>query len=161
MTTWTLASPVLDLPGRIEAEGYKSGDEGVGYHDTTRGNAGGDYRYEDVDIESAGDKEGNYNVGWIEAGEWLAFDVNVKQTGKYDITARVASEIKGTKSLHVEVDGVDVTDPMKFTDSSGWQSWLSATAAGAKLPTGNRELRIVMDTAALNVNCTDVTLIRQ
>ena len=41
------------VPGRIEAEDYDLGGEGVAYHDTTAGNTGGAYRDDDVDIESA------------------------------------------------------------------------------------------------------------
>jgi hypothetical protein len=41
----------LPIPGRIEAEDYKSGGEGVAYHDTTSGNSGGAYRSNDVDIQ--------------------------------------------------------------------------------------------------------------
>ena len=44
----------LSVPGRIEAEDYDLGGEGVAYHDTTPGNAGGAYRADDVDIETAG-----------------------------------------------------------------------------------------------------------
>lgn len=149
-------SRVLALPGRIEAEDYKTGREGVGYHDTTGGNTGGQYRYDDVDVEAAGDIEGKYNVGWISAGEWLAYDVKVKQTGKYNIRARVASAIKGTEALHIEVDAIDVTGPMRSTDSSGWQSWLNITATGVNLTAGAHELRIVMDTSGFNVNYVDV-----
>ncbi len=58
------------LPGRIEAEDYDAGGEGVAYHDTTPGNEGGVYRLDDVDIEPLTGSKG-YNVGWIRPGEWL------------------------------------------------------------------------------------------
>ncbi len=41
------------VPGRIQAEDYDLGGEGVAYHDTTPGNSGGAYRHDDVDIETA------------------------------------------------------------------------------------------------------------
>ena len=59
------------VPGTIEAEDYDTGGEGVAYHDTTAGNSGGAYRYEDVDIENCSDTGGGYNVGWTAMGEWL------------------------------------------------------------------------------------------
>ncbi|MBI4004078.1 MAG: carbohydrate-binding protein, partial [Candidatus Omnitrophica bacterium] len=111
LATWNVGAaplPSYDLPGRLQAEDYKPGGAGVGYVDTTAGNAGGAYRSDDVDIEPTQDLGGGFNVGWIEAGEWLAFDVQVTQHGHYDLTARVASDVPGTKTLHVEVDGVDV-----------------------------------------------------
>ena len=39
------------VPGLVEAENFDDGGNGVGYHDTTAGNAGGQYRAGDVDIE--------------------------------------------------------------------------------------------------------------
>jgi hypothetical protein len=147
--------PLL-LPGRIEAEEYKAGGEGVGYHDTSSGNSGGEYRSDDVDIQVATDAGGGYNIGWTRQGEWLAFDVQVAQSGHYDITARLASAVEGLKMLHVEVDGVDVTGPLSFTDASGWQSWLNAIATRVPLTAGTHELRIVMDSDFFNVNYLDV-----
>jgi Carbohydrate binding module (family 6) len=99
------------IPGRLEAEDYKVGGEGVGYHDATPGNSGGQFRSDDVDIEVTTDAGGGYNVGWSDPGEWLAFDVEIAQAGAYDLTARMAFGAAGTKTLHVEVDGVDVSGP--------------------------------------------------
>jgi hypothetical protein len=81
------------------------GGEGVGYHDTTSGNDGGQFRFDNVDIQVTTDVGGGYNVGWIDPGEWLAFTVEVAQSGRYDLGARVASPVAGNKSLHVAVDG--------------------------------------------------------
>jgi DUF5010 C-terminal domain len=81
------------------------GGDGVGYHDTTSGNDGGQFRSDDVDVQVTTDVGGGYNVGWIDPGEWLAFDVTVAQSGSYDIRARVASAVARNKSLHVAVDG--------------------------------------------------------
>ena len=72
------------LPGCIEADHYKVGGEGVGYHDTTSGNDGGQFRFDNVDIQVTTDVGGGYNVGWIDPGEWLAFTVEVAQSGRYD-----------------------------------------------------------------------------
>ena len=148
--------PALPIPGRIQAEDYKPGGEGVGYHDTTPGNSGGAYRSDDVDIQVATDAGGGHNIGWTRQGEWLAFNVQVAQAGNYDITARVASATAGTKSLHIEVDGVAVTGPMSFTDASGWQSWLDVKVPEVNLPAGPHALRIVMDSDFFNVNYIDV-----
>ncbi|MEM9680710.1 MAG: glycosyl hydrolase, partial [Bacteroidota bacterium] len=64
----------ISLPGIVQAEDYKDGGEGIGYFDSDPGNTGGAYRNDNVDIEVTGDTSGSYNVGWIEAGEWLAYD---------------------------------------------------------------------------------------
>ena len=86
------------IPGKIEAEDYDIGGEGVAYHDATLGNEGGEYRSDDVDIEITTDTGDGYNVGWIEEGEWLAYTVEVSSTGLYDIQLRVASAMDRTIS---------------------------------------------------------------
>ncbi len=43
---------VFPIPGRIEAENYRTGGQGTGYSDTSSGNSGGAYRNDRVDIET-------------------------------------------------------------------------------------------------------------
>jgi hypothetical protein len=143
------------LPGRLQAEDYKAGGEGVGYHDLSAGNLGGAYKQDYVDIENCTDAGSGYNVGWIQAGEWLAYDVNVQTTGLYNLTARVASGAAGTKSLSVTVDGATVAT-LTFTDASGWQSWTDVSLPNIALSAGSHELRIVMNSGAFNLNYLEV-----
>ena len=151
------ASDITNLPGHIETENYKNGGEGVAYHDTTPGNTGNIYRTDDVDIQIV--QEGNageYNIGWTATGEWLAYDVNVTETGFYDIVANVASGATGTKTLHVEIDGNNVSGAMNYTGSAGWQTWTNLTAVGINLSAGTHQPKIVFDTPSLNLNSIDV-----
>jgi hypothetical protein len=146
----------ISLPGRIQAEDYKAGGEGVGYHDLTTGNSGGKYRPADnVDLESTVDAGGGYNVGWINAGEWLAYDVTVSQAGSYALTLRMASAVSGTKTATVSVDGTTVAT-FSMTNSSGWQSWSNVTVPGVRLAAGNHTVRLTMAAAGFNVNWLDM-----
>src|SRR5437879_1305254 len=80
------------VPGRIEAENFDLGGEGVAYHDTTAANEGGKYRTsEGVDIESTTDAGAGYDVGWTHAGEWMKYSVNVGASGNYIFDVRVAN----------------------------------------------------------------------
>lgn len=146
----------MALPSRIQAEDFKSGGEGVGYHDTTTRNLGAAYRASGVDLEPCTDIGGGYDVGWTAAGEWLSYDVQVQQSGTFEFVARVASAVAGTKSLHLQLDGTDLPS-VSFTSSSGWQAWLSLPAGIVSLAQGTHTLRVVMDTAGLNLNYLDVT----
>ncbi len=92
----------LAIPGRIQAEDYNLGGEGVAYHDTTAGNSGGAYRQDGVDIETGG---GVTNVGWIRNGEYLTYTAIVAEAGNYTLTARVASPNSG-RAAYLSVDGV-------------------------------------------------------
>ncbi|WP_440951227.1 carbohydrate-binding protein [Methanosphaerula subterraneus] len=97
----------LSVPGRIQAEDYNLGGEGVAYHDTTPGNEGGVYRQDDVDIETTAGLS-TPNVGWIRNGEWLTYTVDVTQNGTYSVTARVASPNSG-RTVELSVDGQSPT----------------------------------------------------
>lgn len=145
----------ISLPGRIQAEDYRTGGEGAGYHDLTAGNSGGQFRSDNVDIETTADAGGGYNVGWIDAGEWLAYDVKVTQSGTYNLALRMASAVPGTKTAAVSVDGRRVAS-FSTTDASGWQSWKSVTVNRVKLSAGSHVLRIDMSTGGINVNWLDV-----
>jgi hypothetical protein len=145
----------IPLPGRIEAENYKNGGEGVGYHDLTSGNSGGQYRSDNVDIQATSDAGGGYNVGWIQAGEWLAYDVNVGTAGTYTLTARMASSVTGTKTAVLSVDGVN-TATFSFTNASGNQSWQNVAVTGVRLGAGAHVIRVTMSTGNFNLNYVDV-----
>ncbi|CAN5274916.1 hypothetical protein BH11MYX1_BH11MYX1_21710 [soil metagenome] len=141
---------------RIQAEDFIPGPKGTAYHDLTAGNTGGAYRATDVDIETTTDAGGGYNVGWMEAGEWLAYDVTLPTASSYTFALRVASESVGTKVLHVEVDGTDVSGPVSYTDSSGWQSWQTVRTSASPLGAGAHRIKVVVDTAGFNLNYLDV-----
>jgi hypothetical protein len=131
------------VPGTIQAENYDEGGEGVAYHDTTSGNAGGEYRSDSVDLEGTSDSGGGYNVGWMKAGEWLNYTVSVTQSGSYTLTARVAANGAGG-TFHVEIGGVDKSGPLTISNTGGWQAWVDVSAT-VTLTTGLQSLRVVAD----------------
>ncbi|HWP99702.1 MAG TPA: carbohydrate-binding protein, partial [Vicinamibacterales bacterium] len=136
----------VGLPGTVEAENFDHGGQGVAYYDHTAGNAGGAYRATDVDIAAAADTGGGYTLGWVGAGEWLAYTVNVSAAGTYDVEFRVASSGPGG-TFHVEIGGVDRTGPIAVPDTGGWQTWRTIRKTGVSLAAGVQVWRLVMDTA--------------
>ena len=133
------------LPGVIEVENFDNGGEGVGYHDLSSQNSGGDYRTTAVDVDVSGDSGGGYLVGWAFAGEWLAYTVNVATAGTYDVEVRVASEGSGG-TFHIDVNGVDRTGPFTVPNTGGWQTWTTIRKTGLSLNAGQQTWRLVMDT---------------
>jgi uncharacterized membrane protein len=146
----------IALPGRFEVEDYKAGGQGVGYYDTTAGNAGGKYRTDDVDIQTTADTTGAYNVGWIATGEWLAYDVNVTTAGSHTFIVRAATPYTGNK-IHIEVDGVNVTGALTLPNTGGWQTWTDVSSSPVTLTAGPHTVRIVADSSNLNLNYVRVT----
>ena len=160
---WTAFSstvpPRLTVPGQIEAEQFDDGPEGVAYHDLTSYNSGGQYRNTGVDIEATTDVGGGFNVGWMNAGEWLAYSVNVATAGTYTMEARVASNGPGG-TFHVEVNGVDKTGPLIIPATGGWQSWVTLTRAGISLDAGVQRLRVVVDANGANGDAGNLNYLR-
>lgn len=130
----------LTMPGTIQAEEFDNGGQGIAYRDATAGNSGGQFRATDVDIEPS--SNGGYNVGWMAAGEWLQYSIDLA-AGSYLVEFRVACLGQGG-TFHLELDGADVTGAIRIPDTGGWQSWqtLSRTvSAGARMTTA----RLVLD----------------
>lgn len=139
----------IPIPGVLEAENYDNGGEGVAYHDNETANNGGQYRTGNgVDIEVC--SEGGYNVGWIIAGEWLEYTVNVATAGTYTADIRVSTATGG--SFHIEFGGVDKTGILTVPNTGGWQNWQSVTRTGMSLSAGVQIMRIYMDGADFNIN---------
>jgi Carbohydrate binding module (family 6)/Bacterial Ig domain/Calcineurin-like phosphoesterase/Purple acid Phosphatase, N-terminal domain len=139
------ASSPAALPGTVQAEDFDDGASGVAYRDTTLGNSGGQYRSTDVDIEACSDSGGGYNLGWVFAGEWLNYTVNVAAAGSYDLEFRVASGGAGG-TFHLEVNGVNKTGSLTVPNTGGWQAWTTIRKTGVSLSAGQQLWRLVMET---------------
>ncbi len=135
------------LPGTLQAANYDAGGEGVGYHDDSQGNAGGQLRADDVDIESS--SLGGYDVGWIASGEWLAYTVNVASAGSYQLTLRVASPYASGR-LHATLGG-STTATAAVPNTGGWQNWTAITLTVSGVPAGEQTLRLQFDAGGFNV----------
>lgn len=142
-----VTSPYLgqraSVPGTIQSENFDEGGEGIAYHDSTPGNTGAAYRTGDVDLQ--GSSEGGQNVGWVIAGEWLNYSVNVLSAGTYLLEARVASSGQGG-GFHLEANGNDFTGAMQVPDTGGWQNWTTVSKT-VTLQAGAQVFRLVIDTS--------------
>jgi hypothetical protein len=137
------------LPALIQAQDFDNGTNGRAYYDRTSGNNGGQYRSGDVDIERTRDSSGTYNVGWIDAGEWLNYTVEVARAGSYTIELRVASP-NGSQA-RVRFGGTDVTGAMSIPATGGWQSWTTIRKT-VNLSAGAQVMRVVFDASGANFN---------
>ncbi len=149
---------------RLQAEDFHAGGQGIGWNNTTTGD-GRAYRAEGPGEEVCSDEGGGYNVGWTAADEWIRLTVDpgtwltdptLPVNNYYLVTARVASASGGNRSIHLEVGAPpapNVTGPISFGGTGGWQNWTSLTAiTRVKLPEGQQQVRVVWDTADVNLN---------
>jgi GH35 family endo-1,4-beta-xylanase/FlaG/FlaF family flagellin (archaellin) len=145
----------VNLPGRIQAENYNTGGQGVAYSDNTSGNAGGQYRSDGVDIGGTSDTGSSHNVGWMEGGEWLKYTVNVTSAGTYDLDLRIASD-QSSGILYVEVDGTNVTGNVNIPNTGGWGSWATLTKQNISLSAGQHVIRVVVVSGWFNLNWLEI-----
>ncbi|MFB9330873.1 carbohydrate-binding protein [Paenibacillus aurantiacus] len=130
----------IPVPGVIEAEHYKPGGEGVGYHDLTPANIGGKYRSDKVDIRSA--PSGDQIVGWNQTGEWLKYKINVAEEGLYDLDLWAATTFTDAQVRLWLDDTTDLTGALDVPASGDWNKWKSAKKSGILLPAGDHELKV-------------------
>jgi hypothetical protein len=129
-----------DAPGRIEAEDYDRGGQGVGYYDVTAGNEGGPYRTDDVDIKPSGD--GGYAVGWMSAGEWLSYTATTGG-GNFKLSARLGSALPG-RTFRIEVDGGIVTGVVPVPQVAEWDQFVTLELGTMPLTAGTHVFRFVV-----------------
>jgi carbohydrate binding protein with CBM6 domain len=132
------------LPGVVQAVNFDTGGEGVSYHDSSAGNAGGQYRNTDVDIAASTDPGGNgFYLGWARAGEWVKYTVNATQTRNYAASIRVANLGSGAK-IQLEVDGTAVTGLVALPNTGAWDAWFTLSFGNIALSQGQHVIRLVM-----------------
>jgi hypothetical protein len=124
----------LLIPGKIRAENF------VRYYDTTSAPR----------LESSGDVDGGYSVGYIGAGEWLEYDVYIAIGGQYQAEARVAAGVGG--NFRLELDRTNVTGTMTVPYTGGWFTWITISQTNVWLPSGSHTLRFYANTGGYNVN---------
>jgi endoglucanase Acf2 len=140
------------VPGKIEAEEFDLGGEGVAYHDSDPQNVGVPFRpNEGVDIEGCGDVGSGYDVGWIKAGEWMEYTINVTETGYYDFSARTAS-VPGGGAYHIAIDGINVTGRKTVPVTGGWQFWGDVVSTSIRLEAGVHIMRFEAEGPEFNFN---------
>ena len=150
---------IATIPGTIQAENYDFGGQGVAYNDNDATNNGGQYRpNEGVDIENCSDTGGGYDVGWINAGEWMQYTVNVTQPGTYTMSARVATGggVAGNK-FHVMLGNTNL-GTIVVPNTGGWQNWQTVNITTPQLSTGQQIMRIAEDNGGYNINYISFTL---
>ena len=86
-------SPRIALPAKIEAEDYRYGGEGLGYHG--------------ISTKTCEDEGGGYYIHMLSQDDWAAYDVNVPASGDYTFTFRYRA--CSTEYIHVMMDDTNVT----------------------------------------------------
>ncbi|MBN2487154.1 MAG: carbohydrate-binding protein [Bacteroidales bacterium] len=130
-STGTCGQSYTNLPATIQAENYC--------------NMSG------IQTENTSDAGGGQNVGWIDAGDWMAYSVNVPSSGSYIVSYRIASA-SGGGGLRLENYGGGATyGTISLPSTGGWQTWTTVTQT-VNLTAGQQTLAIVATSGGWNIN---------
>jgi len=104
---------------KIQAEDFIEGGEGVGYHKSYDSIDKSIYRLTGVSLEKLGCGEENYAIGTCFSGEWMAYSVDIPESGEYNLDIRACQTWNtGDKEAKIYVDGVLLTDDVSIEKSS-------------------------------------------
>lgn len=154
------------IPGTIAASDYDIGNNGVSYYDLeykrvssnenqNTGNNGWEYRNDGVDIQSSEDPEVDYNVGWIDSGEWLEYTVEVTESANYEVRARVASNNTNGR-MTLAIDNMNIAPTTSVPNTGGYQNWGQVLIAEATyIEAGTHVLRVRFGAGGFNLSVID------
>lgn len=129
-----LAFPISE--GILQAEKFDIG----GHSGQTPGNQGGVFRTGDVDVYKDGQR---LKVRWT-AGEEIQYTLTTPVARTLDLELQYKSNTQST--VHIELDGVDVTGAMNLANSNG--SWGHRLLHDIAFPAGTYTMRVVIDSGA-------------
>lgn len=110
--------------------------------------------YEMSGIQTESCSDGGLNVGWIDAGDFMNYHVDVPESGTYTINYRVAS-LNGGGSLQLEsVGGGTVYGTLDVPGTGGWQNWTTVSHI-VNLNAGQQDIAIRANSGGWNINWWD------
>lgn len=142
LTTWSTAAcgggpstcTVVNVPAKIEAESY----------------------CDSYGVQKETCSEGGQNIGYIDAGDWMSYKINVPATGNYIVKYRVAS-MSGGGSIKLEAQGGSTTyGTIAVPSTGGWQTWTTIQHT-VTLPAGEQSVAIAAPVGGWNVNWIDIS----
>jgi hypothetical protein len=101
-----------------------------------------------ISLEGTSDFDGLANVGWIDAGDWLQYNIDIADTGSYYLYFRIAAT--ATTSLDVIVDEVSL-GTVNITSTGGWQNWKTFSIQ-IPLNKGKAKMKLYANSGNFNIN---------
>ena len=117
------------IPGTIEAESYSL--------------------MQGVQLEAC--SEGGQNVGYIDAADWMLYNVNVAEAGNYQVEYRVASATGGGVINLEQNSGTTLLGSVNVPNTGGWQNWTTVSHT-VSLNAGSQEIAIGVPVGGYNLN---------
>jgi hypothetical protein len=129
------------IPGRIQAESFVE-EQGISLEQTT-------------------DVGGGQNIGYLDAGDYLIYDVTVLHSGTYVVDYRHASQSNGALNMELRDtlgNFLSILHPASFAATGGWQNWSNTSYTTPYMAAGNYKLKVTITQAPFNLNWFQYTL---
>jgi hypothetical protein len=102
-----------------------------------------------VQKENTSDAGGGQNVGYIDYGDWMDYNVNVSSGGTYAVNLRVATPSGG--QLQIQNSNGTVLATVSIPNTGGYQNWQTVTA-NISLAAGTQTIRVYSTSNGWNFN---------
>ncbi|PZR29840.1 MAG: glycosyl hydrolase family 5 [Citrobacter freundii] len=149
---------VIGKDATIQAVDFDLGRQRLAYYDkdtasyhytpgvNTRGNRGGAYRNDGVDIQREG---AEVHIFSIEDGEWLQYTVNVPQAGEYTVSFEVATTNDSAR-ISLSAGKKKLINAQALENTGGLQQWKISAPQSVRLEKGVQQLRVYADKGGFN-----------
>jgi hypothetical protein len=110
-------------------------------------------------IKTESSSEGGQNVGYIDAGDWMEYKVNVPADETYSVKYRVAVNGSNTGEVQFVVNGVNKRTT-SLPGTGGWQNWKTVSDS-VTLAAGTQTVRLYVSKGGWNFNWFELGTIEQ
>ena len=101
-------------------------------------------------IQTEACSESGLNVGWIDAGDWMVWDINLPATGNYRVEYRIAGMNGG--AIRLEKAGANpIYGTINVPVTGGWQNWQTISHT-VSLTAGQQQIAIYAPAGGYNIN---------
>jgi len=119
----------VTIPAKIEAEDYTD--------------------MNGIQTENTLDEGGGINVGWIDDGDWMDYNINVPSPGSYIVNYRIASPNTGGKLNFI--NNGSVLSSANIPVTGNWQFWQTVQTL-VNLNFGEQTIRLFAEKGGFNLN---------
>jgi hypothetical protein len=156
----SFGSVPFNIPGKIEAEDFDLGGEGIAFSVQTNNGVGSSYRTESNIVGTEVQLNGIVNIGFTGKDEWLEYTINI-EPGIYDLKISYATgvvDIADQRGIKLFIDGVEFFDFDTSAVGGDWSNFLEYETRNIELErkTG-AVLKVLWKTAGFNLDFLEFT----
>ncbi|WP_052446607.1 carbohydrate-binding protein [Candidatus Soleaferrea massiliensis] len=104
-----------------------------------------------IQLQKCSDVGGGMNVCYIDAGDWMDYEINVSEAGSYNFKFRVSSSAGKASAIKLIIDDQEIAN-MDVPNTTDYQKYINVPVNGVQLSEGVHRVRIYANTSGWNLN---------